>query len=205
MKKTLSAIFLFGWMRMARAQGAPQAILQQIAALKGYIATAEEGTNIVGKGLSGIRDIKNFEFNMHRSFFHSLQTVNPKIQYMPQVLQMVARQESVIDQLNKAMARWQASPWLHVSELALARNSYNKLVEIAVQNVALLHDLTTYQDYKMTDGERLEFIQRSLLIIKVLDQGISQFINAFDRLTFDRQENSKSIDLVKDWYKLPKI
>jgi hypothetical protein len=201
MKRILSAIFFFGWMRVARAQGAPQAILEQIAALKAYITTVEDGSNIVEKGLSAIRDIRNIEFQKHQSFFSSLETVNPEIQGMPQILEMIDWQESSIDQLTTAMARWQASPWLHVTELACASDSYKKLVKIAMENVAILHELTNYKGYKMTDGERMQFIQQSLAMTKELDQGIAKFINSVDRIALDRQEYSKSIDLLKDWYK----
>lgn len=203
MKKILSAIFFFGWMKLARAQGAPQAILEQISALKEYITTAEEGSYKVGKGLSFIRDIRNQEFQQHQSFFSSLETVNPEIQNMPQILQMVNRQESVIDQLNKAMARWQACPWLHVMEISNARYFNNKLMEYTTENLKYLHHLITSQQYKMTDGERLKEIESLLNNLKYVDDAVAMLINSFDRIVLERQKSYETIDFIKDWYKLP--
>jgi len=203
MKKILSAIFFFGWMRVARAQGAPQAVLEQITALKAYIATEEEGAKMVEQGLSAIRDIRNAEFEQHQTFFQSLQWVNPKIQNMSQLQEIVDRQESCIDQLNKGMARWQACPWLHVMDIRNARYFGNKLVSFTTEALENLYKLTTDPDYKMTDGERWEQIENCLNNIKYIDGAIAMLINSFDRIVLERQKSYESIDLVKDWYKLP--
>jgi hypothetical protein len=61
------------------------AMLDQIAALKGYIGTAEKGYKIAEDGLHTIGDIKNDEFNLHRVYFGSLSAFNPNVRYMPQI------------------------------------------------------------------------------------------------------------------------
>lgn len=203
MKKILSAIFFFGWMRIARAQGAPQAILEQIAALKGYIATAEEGSKIVGKGLSDIQYFRNTEFEEHKAFFNSFVIVNPGIQEIPPILKMMDRVESSIIQLNSAMTRWQTSPWLLAVEIGRTRYCSDILEKFIVKNLRLLHTLVANDGYKMMDGERLKLIEDLVKIFKDLDGTIAILINNYDRLVFERKEYYISNNFVKNMYNLP--
>jgi hypothetical protein len=203
MKKILSAIFFFGWMRVARAQGAPQAILEQIVALKGYITTAEDGTKIAKMGLSAIQKIRNEEFQLHRVFFGSLETINPIARYTPEVFEIIQLQESLINMFGIALTRWQGSAWLHGQELSCAASFYRNVVQTSAKYTKDLHSLITEQDYKMTDGERVWDIQNLLDIVEDQDKLVKNFISSTDWLIDQRKREYQYTEKIKRLFKLP--
>lgn len=62
-------------------QGATQKkyLLQQIAGLQVYIGYVQKSYSIAKQGLNTVSAIKHGEFNLHKDYFNSLRTVNPKI------------------------------------------------------------------------------------------------------------------------------
>ena len=54
-------------------------LLKQIAGLKIYIELLQKGYSVVNDGINLVSDLKNGEFNLHKSYFQSLSTVNPAI------------------------------------------------------------------------------------------------------------------------------
>lgn len=201
--KLLSSIFFFCWMKAARAQGAPQVVLEQITALKAYITTAERGSKIAAQGLSTIRDIRNEELQLHRVYFNSLSTVNPAVEDMPQILEIINQQESFIKQFTMGLARWQASPWLHAQELECLGSFYKYLVEFGVENINRLHKLIMDKDYEMTDGERIELIQQCQEIIKNQDQLVEKLISSTDWVIIARRESYRVNNIIKKMHGAP--
>ena len=201
--KLLSSIFFFCWVKAARAQGAPQAVLEQITALKAYIITAEQGSKIAAQGLSSIRNIRNSEFELHRVYFSSLSTVNPAVKNMPQILEIINLQESFIKQFTMGLTRWQVSPWLHAQELESLGSFYKTLVEFGVGNINKLRKLLTDKDYKMTDGERIESIQQCQEIIINQDQLVEKLIASTDWVIIARRESYSVNEMVKKMHGTP--
>lgn len=75
--KRLIILIMFGI--LTTSTQAQSAMLDQIAALKAYIVTAEKGYQIAEDGLHTIRDIKSGEFTLHSTHYASLSTVNPVV------------------------------------------------------------------------------------------------------------------------------
>jgi hypothetical protein len=203
MKKILPAIFFFGWMRVARAQGASQANLEQIAALKAYISTVEEGSKIVQQGLFTIRDIRDKEFFLDGSFFRSFENVNPAVKDMPYILKVINRQQSFINYFGSRLAQWQISPWLSALELGNAGYFYKRMTHLMVQNLNNLRELITDQSYEMTDRERLQRIEQSLETLNNQRDLLDSFIDSMYALIVSRENYHDDVELLKKWYNLP--
>ncbi len=201
-KKILSGIFLLGWIGAVHGQEVAGTMLQQIAALRGYIATAREGYQIVEQGLTTIRDIRNGEFQLHRAFFDSLSAVNPVVKMMPEVSEIINTPKALIDQLSKAMTRW-SRPWLSKGEMTGNREIYQNFIALGLKNTGLLQKLISDGALKMTDGERISQIEALAERVRALDRSAQSFITFTDRLITQRKQEHRDVEKVKYLYGLP--
>lgn len=67
----------------------------QIAALRLYIGKAEQGYRVVETGLTDIGNIHQVEYDLHRVYLGSLAAVNPKIEGMPEVGEIIRLQSAI--------------------------------------------------------------------------------------------------------------
>ena len=74
--KYLLVVVMFWQVRPVQAQGRVKTMLQQVAALQGYIGVVEKGYRIAEEGVHLVGDIKSGEFGLHRVFFGSLERVD---------------------------------------------------------------------------------------------------------------------------------
>jgi len=110
-KKIIIGFLLLGQAIGSQAQDVGT-LLDQLAALRGYIVTTEKGYRLVEDGLHRIGDIRAREFNLHSAYFTSLSAVNPAVKNSPQVSVIVQLETSMLNQFASAMTRWQSSYWL---------------------------------------------------------------------------------------------
>lgn len=76
-------------------------LLVQIAALQVYIGQAKKGYDLVGYGLSTIKDFSNGEFGLHNTFITSLKMVSPQIRNHIMVTQVITDQALIVKALNR--------------------------------------------------------------------------------------------------------
>lgn len=69
--------------RPAPAQGRIKTMLEQVAALQGYIVTVEKGYRVAEEGVHLIRDITSGEFDLHKDYFSSLAAVDNAVLRCP--------------------------------------------------------------------------------------------------------------------------
>jgi hypothetical protein len=154
------AVSLIG-IQSASAQGSNtiSTMLQQIAALEAYIKTAEKGYQLVENGLHTIRDIKNGEFSLHQAFFASLKTVTPAVSGIPEVVEIISLETSMVSQLQNAVASYQKAGIVNSGELTHLNGIIQVVVEMGDDDLNLLKPLLKNGDFSMTDGERIRRIQ----------------------------------------------
>ncbi len=71
-------------------------LIQQIAAFQAYLGYVQKGFSIAQKGLSTISNIKKGDFNLHKDFFASLKSINPKIRNYAKVADIVRFQLQIV-------------------------------------------------------------------------------------------------------------
>lgn len=111
LKIIIVGFLLVGWTLHLQAQESG-ALLEQLAALRGYIVTTEKGYRLVEEGLHTIGGIRQGEFKLHSTYFASLSVVNPAVKNSPLVLVIVQQEMNMLDQFSAALTRWQSSYWL---------------------------------------------------------------------------------------------
>src|SRR4051812_44098662 len=103
MKKTILLLLLALSVRTAGAQsifsqntGYLKNMVAQLAALKVYGSYVQKGYKIAKTGLGTIQKFRGGEFSLHRFYFDSLKTVNPRVKRYSKVGQIISMQAEVI-------------------------------------------------------------------------------------------------------------
>jgi hypothetical protein len=197
-KKIVTGMLVVGWVTSGYAQDA-QTMLEQIAALRTYLTTAEKGYQLVENGLHTIRDLKKKEYGLHSTYFSSLSTVNPVIQNMPEAAEVIRTQRAVLDRYAGALVRWRGSPWLSPAEKGLLDQSNRNLITTGGEVAKRLQNLLTDSVYKMSDGERMHSIGVLAEEVKQQAGEVERSIQATDWLISQRQKEYGEGELFKKW------
>lgn len=141
-------------------QGATQKkyLLQQIAALQVYIGYMQKGYSIAKQGLNTISDVKNGEYNLHKDYFNSLKSVNPKIKNYSKVADIVALQVSIIKVYKEAARQVKQSDSFNENEISYINGVFERLMDDCTNVIDELISVTTSGNLEMKDDERLKRI-----------------------------------------------
>jgi hypothetical protein len=132
--------------------------LKQIAANKAFIEWIQKGYKIARTGLTTIGDIKNGEFSLHKDFFGSLRSVNPRIKNAAIVADIVAYQYKIVQTYSRAMKHLRASVQFKDAEVRYINSVFSKLLDDTARNLDDLTTLLTADQYQMSDDERIKRI-----------------------------------------------
>ena len=132
---------------------------QQIAALGAFISVAEKGYSIVESGLSTIKGIKTGEFNLHSSFYASLESINPAIGNMGEIAEIIALQLATAERVNVALARYRQNGSLGTDEVTAVSQALQGVVKAGISDVNTLIQNITAGKLQMTDDQRMGFIR----------------------------------------------
>ena len=205
MKRNWVGILFFMWLmgfRVSVFGQTTEAMLQQIAALQGYIRTAEKGYQIAEQGIATVREIKNGEFSLHSIFFSSLRAVNPAVKNMGQTGEILSLQISMIENYAQSLHAWQQSPWLQPAELSNMEDIYANLVTTSQKEANSLSDLTTDGKLQMEDGERMRRVESLNEEMKTQQANIQDYIDGTNLLIRQRQQEAGNIIMSKNMYGL---
>lgn len=138
------------WFRQKKTQ--KKYLLEQIAALKVYSGYLKKGYELTRKGTGLIRDIKNGEFSLHRTFFDGLKLVSPLVKNDMRIPEIISLQLDILE----------AFEGLTIAEgLSAQQHSYvgevkTKVLEDWRDDLAELILVITSGKLEMSDPERLK-------------------------------------------------
>lgn len=133
-------------------------LIQQIVALQVYLDYLKKGYNITRDGLNLLSDIKNEEFNLHKDYFNSLQTVTPKILKYSKVAGILSMQITMMKQYHEAWQLVKSSGQFTTAECNYIKTVYDNLMENAGKDLDELHLVTANEEMEMKDDERIRQI-----------------------------------------------
>jgi hypothetical protein len=136
-----------------------QYLQQQAAALSALKKTAEKGYQIAEEGIQNIRELKDDEFGLHSSYFHSLEVASSAATNSPELSACLSRLRSLLNLISDKLHAYSADPISMPDDLIFIKRVFNYAMAQLQENVQhLLIQVTDYQ-LKMTEGERLLAIQ----------------------------------------------
>lgn len=141
-------------------QGATQKkyLLQQIAGLQVYIGYVHKGYSIAKQGLNTISDVKNGEFNLHKDYFNSLKSINPKIKNYSKVANIISLRVSIIKIYKEAERQLKQSRSFNKDEINYINGVFERLMADCTTVMDELIAVTTRGQLEMKDDERLKRI-----------------------------------------------
>jgi hypothetical protein len=176
---------------------------QQIAALGTFITVAEKGYSIVESGLSAIKVIKTGEFNLHSSFYSSLESINPAVGNMGEIAEIIALQLATAERVNAALARHRQDGSIGTDEQTAVSQVLQGVVNAGISDVNTLMQIITAGKLQMTDDQRMGYIREldtSARMRYVLAAGVT---DQADVVSLQRQAEMAQAGVVLGLYGLP--
>ncbi|MEP7376194.1 MAG: hypothetical protein ABI675_22550 [Chitinophagaceae bacterium] len=133
-------------------------MLQQIAALQVYIGYAKKGYDVMNKGLTTIRSIKNDDLNLHRDFFGLLKQVNPRIKKYAKVADIISYQLRIVKETNKTLQGIRETGQFTSEELDYCKMVFDNLLLDCLKSIDELFLVITSGELEMKDDERIKRI-----------------------------------------------
>lgn len=176
---------------------------EQIAALQTYIGYATKGYGIVESGLSVIGGIKQGEFNLHSTFYSSLEAVNPEVGSMAEVAEVLALQAATVVRLQNALSRYRQSGNLGSNDLALAGQVYQSVLNAVTQDLNTLVEVLTANKWQMTDDQRMARIHALDVTGQERYQVMAGWTDETDMLSMQREAEAAQVGTVQGFYGIP--
>jgi hypothetical protein len=171
-------------------------LLQQIAALQIYTDYLKKGYKIVSTGLTTVRDFSNGEFSLHSAFISSLKTVNPEIQNIPQIAEIMHMRNSI----NKAFDLLQGMSGLNESNQEYIMDVHVKIETECDKDMDELLLVLTSGKIEMTDSDRITRINKVYEAMKDKCEFTQGFVNKVFLVGNQRQYEFQIINQIKKNY-----
>lgn len=175
-------------------------LIKQIVALQVYIRYLEKGYRITRDGLNLIGDLKNGEFNLHKSYFSSLKTVNPNIMKYPKIAAILSMQMGIINQHYSVTASAKESQQFGVKEINYIKEVYENLEDEAEKDLDELQLVLNSGQIQMTDDERISEIDK--IYNRMQDKYVfaQSFSHKIKLLIEQRKRGKKEAEELKELY-----
>jgi hypothetical protein len=133
-------------------------LTQQVAALQVYMSYAQKGYAVAKDGLNLIGDIKKGDFNLHSSYFNSLQKINPGVATYSKIAGIISCNVKLVNSYKTFFKKMKLSGQFTDKEINYIHTVFNKVLDDAAQVVDEVTLLITPNEYDMKDDERLRRI-----------------------------------------------
>lgn len=171
-------------------------LLEQLVALKMYAGYLKKGYDIVGTGISTVKDIKNGEFSLHSTFFSSLKSVNPAIRKNAKVASIISLQISIIKALNST----RDNDGLKLSENQYILDVEDRVTDDCLVDIEELLLVITSGRLEMSDDERIERLDSIYERMRDKAAFVQSFTGEVNLLIHQRKNEQKSINHLRELY-----
>jgi hypothetical protein len=188
MKKTILILFaLSGFSLLAPLAAKAQSIadltqqlvidLNKLAQFKSTLTSLKKGYQVVSKGYGTIKDISKGNFDLHKAFLDGLMAVSPEVRKYHKIPEIINYQIALVREQKKALQRFRSSGNFSQGEIGYLSRVYENLVNESLKNLDELITVTTANQLRMSDDERLKAIDRihgsmqeKIIFLKGFDQ-----------------------------------
>lgn len=189
-----------GLMHIGLGQNTRKTMLEQLAALKGYIITAEKGYRIAEEGVHLVRDIKAGEFNLHEVFFGSLKVVDEGVLGSFQPGEVFVVTEEMEKVFGQAVRSYASSGWLGSDEMEYIGVLRKKVWDLDRKDEDVFRALTEDGVLSMADGERIRKIDEIRTDVRIRNGQVKSFLTGVAWLIAQREKEQAYTGTIKKWY-----
>ncbi len=147
---------------VAQSDEAQQLLLnvEKLAQLKSILNNMYKGYQIVSEGYITIKDISQGNFNLHDVFLNGLLQVSPTVKNYKGIADIINYQIQLVKEYKSAFKKFKTSNLFNPTEIKYLDNVYGNLFKKSIQNLDELAIIITAGKLRMSDGERINAIDR---------------------------------------------
>lgn len=192
--KFIVLLILLAVSSFANAQSATiKVMLEQIAALQVYIGHVKDTYRIAKNGLDFIGDKTGAERDLHRQYFLSLRTINPKVSGYKRVQDCLDTYIKISQNQDKYLSLIRNAEFITDNEKRYLTEVYHKISRQADLLIDNLEAVLQSGQLEMEDNERLEAIDQTYHDISELSAFSQSFGNEAMRLNLARSRQKSDI------------
>ena len=176
---------------------------QKLSELKTILQDLYTSYEVINKGYQDIKSIAEGNFNLHKAFLDGLLAVSPTVRNYYRVGAIIHAESSLVSEYKAAYRQWTASGQFSASELDYIGRVYAGLFKRSIAGVDQLTLVLTADTLRMSDAERMQAIDGIYTDITGELVALRRFNNSTALEVLQRQQEQKSINILKQLYGNP--
>ncbi len=176
---------------------------QKLASMKSTLQEMYRGFEDLQQGYTRIRDIAKGNFNLHEAFLDALWVVSPGVRNDPRIMDILNTEYSIVSGYKTAQAMLRANAVFSPQELDYIVATFSTLLQRCSQAVEELTMITTDNELRMSDAQRLQALDRIDTQVKGDLAFLQRFNNILSVEMALRQKEGGDINTLKLLYGLP--
>jgi hypothetical protein len=133
---------------------------QKLKEEKAILTDMYTAYNLISQGYDQIKSIAHGNFTLHQTFLNALLAVSPAVRNYYKVAQIINNEAELVRECQSAQHYFQSSGHFTLNELTYFNDLYAGLLSRSLQNLDELAMVMTADQLRMSDGERLNAIDR---------------------------------------------
>ena len=174
--------------------------LKQIGFNQLMLGYLKQAMTIAKTGLTTINDINHGDFSLHSDFFASLKKINPKIERLAKVADIIALQVNIVKNYHRDINRLKNSGQFSDAEIKYISSVFGKLLDDTNATLDILYNLVTADHFQMTDNERITKINSLYGSMLESYQFSCHFSSDAIVLSLLRMKEKNEVMQSKNWY-----
>lgn len=173
---------------------------EKLSSLKSTLQDMYKGYESLRQGYTRIRDIARDNFNLHELFLDGLWVLSPNVRSDPRITNILNTEYRLVTDYKTATAGLGANGLFTAQELDYIMNTYSGLLQLTLQSIEELTMITTDNQLRMSDAQRLQAIGRLDTESRDRLAFLQQFNNTLVIQSAQRQAAAKDINTLKSLY-----
>ena len=206
MKKIFLLLILFNLslskISFGQSEDVKQLLLdvEKLAQFKQILKELKQGYEIVSTGYNSIKNISQGNFDMHKAFLDGLLQVSPEVRKYKKVSDIINMQLQIVKEFKSAFKRFKNNGEFTVEEIDFLKKTYNNLLNKSLNDLDELATVLTAGKLRMSDDERLHFID--IVFGNMQDKLIflRHFNNSASILAIKRETEQRDVDELRKVY-----
>ena len=177
--------------------------VQKLSSMKSTLQEMYQGYTELKNGYTRIRDVVKDNFNLHEAFLDALWVLSPAVRSDPRLQEIINTEYRLVQAYQAATGRLSGQSVWTTQELGFITGTFSTLLQRSLQVVEELTMITTDNELRMNDAQRLQALGR--IDTEIKDE--LGFMERFDQeLAIEaarRGQETNDINTLKSLYGLP--
>jgi len=152
--------------------------------------------------LDEISDWTNKQKEIYQVYFDELWRVKSIITYYKRITDIIAEQKQLISEYKSAYNLFQQDSHFSADEISYMYKVYSGIIDASINSLDQILNLLQAFTVQMSDGERLDLLNKSAGEINQNISDLRAFNNQNIQLSLQRAKDQKDLDFIKQLYGL---